>query len=272
MTPLKLPQIIYGTAWKEAATAKLVSEALTAGFLAIDTAYQKKHYREDFVGEALLGLESRGMKREDLFLQSKYTYREGQDHRLPYDPKSDFKTQVCASFANTLKNLHTDYLDSYLLHGPRYAEGLADSDWEVWAAMEELHRSGQARSIGVSNVNIGQLTELHEKSSLKPQMVQNRCYAVRGWDRQVREYCIRHKIVYQGFSLLTANPQVVADPRVGAIARRLKMTPQQSILRFATRIGILPLTGTTNPTHMKEDLDAMHLDLTADDIAAILAI
>lgn len=266
----KLPPIIYGTAWKGNATAELVKTAVNAGFRAIDTANQKRHYREDYVGEALLELKDQGIRREDLFLQSKYTYREGQDHRLPYDPNADFTAQVRSSFAGTLKNLHTDYLDSYLLHGPRESQGITDADWEVWAAMEDLHRSGQTRMIGVSNVGLGQLAELCENAKTKPQVVQNRCYAIRGWDRLlVREYCLANRIVYQGFSLLTANPQVAADPRVAAIGRRLKITPQQVIFRFAVQIGILPLTGTTDLQHMKDDLEVTRIQLSDEDVAAI---
>ena len=268
----KLPPIIYGTAWKEKITAKLVKMAVTAGFRGIDTANQKRHYREDYVGAALLELKTEGIRREDLFLQSKYTYREGQDHRLPYDPKADYTTQVKSSFASTLQNLHTDYLDSYLLHGPRSSHNLTDADLEVWAAMEDLHRSGQARMIGISNVALGHLAELCENTKIKPQVVQNRCYAARGWDRPVREYCIRNRILYQGFSLLTANPHVAADPRLAAIARRLKITPQQVIFRFAVQIGILPLTGTTDPKHMRQDLQLTRIQLSAEDVTAILAI
>ncbi|QXD33625.1 aldo/keto reductase [Candidatus Pelagisphaera phototrophica] len=121
---IKLPPIIYGTAWKENKTAKLVMQAVKAGFRAIDTANQKRHYREDYAGDALLELKKEGIAREDLFLQSKYTYQRGHDHRLPFDPHSDYETQVRASFASTLENLHTDYLDSYILHGPSESEGL----------------------------------------------------------------------------------------------------------------------------------------------------
>ena len=269
---MKLPPMIYGTAWKEEATAGLVKLAVNAGFCGIDTANQKKHYREDFVGEALLELKKKGIQREALFLQSKYTYKEGQDHRLPYDPKADYPTQVTSSFENTLKNLHTEYLDAYLLHGPRSGRGLTDADWEVWTAMEELHRSRQARMIGVSNVSLHHVTELCGKAKIKPQIVQNRCFAAHGWDRDVREYCVEHEIVYEGFSLLTANPHVFNDPHVAAIARRLKATPQQVIFRFAAQIGILPLTGTTDPQHMKEDLEAMTIQLSAGDTHVILLI
>ncbi len=268
----QVPQMIYGTAWKQEATAALVKKAWAAGFRAIDTANQKKHYREDYVGEALLEIKEQGIAREDLFLQSKYTYQQGQDHRLPYDPASDFKTQVRSSFASTLQNLHTDYIDSYLLHGPSSGASLMDADWEVWAAMEDLHDSGQARQIGVSNVGPYHLMQLCENARVKPQIVQNRCYAVRGWDQTVREFCIENGIVYQGFSLLTANPQVVYDPRVAKIADRLNSTPEQVIFRFAIQIGILPLTGTTDPEHMRQDLEAVDLILTETDMNEILSI
>ena len=269
---MNLPPIFYGTAWKEEATAGLVEEAVLAGFRGIDTANQKKHYREDFVGEALLILKGRGIPREELFLQSKYTYQEGQDHRLPYDPRADFKTQVQSSFESTLKNLHTDYLDSYLLHGPRSGRGLTAADLEVWAAMEGLQKSGRARLIGVSNVGLHHLTKLCQKAEIKPQIVQNRCFAAYGWNQDVREYCLENGIVYQGFSLLTANPQVVADRRVADIGRRLKVTPQQVIFSFAKQIGILPLTGTTALNHMKEDFQAATIELTTVDVEAILAV
>lgn len=267
-----LPPLIYGTAWKQEATAVLTETAVRAGFRGIDTANQKKHYREDFVGDALLALKKQGVKREDLFLQSKYTYKEGQDHRLPYNPADPYAKQVKDSFENSLKNLHTDYLDSYLLHGPRSGRGLTPEDWEVWAAMEALHQSGQARCIGVSNVGLHHLEALWEKAKIKPQFVQNRCFAVSGWDQDVREFCQGHKIIYQGFSLLTANPKVVLHPQTLAMARRLQVTPMQIIFRFSVQIGILPLTGTTQLEHMEQDLAIGTFQLSAQDIAEIHAL
>lgn len=266
---MKPPPIIYGTAWKEDETAELVKKAVIAGFRGIDTANQKKHYREDYAGEALLELGKQGIGREELFLQSKYTYPQGQDHRMPYDPHADFATQVRSSFTGSLKNLHTDYLDSYLLHGPSSSKGMTDADWQVWVAMEELQESGQARMIGVSNVGLHHVVELCEKAKIKPKIVQNRCFAVRGWDQSVRDYCLKNQIIYQGFSLLTANPQVVHHPQVAAIGRRLSILPQQVIFRFAVQIGILPLTGTTDLQHMKDDLEVVKLKLSDDDMGVI---
>jgi diketogulonate reductase-like aldo/keto reductase len=100
-------------------------------------------------------------------------------------------------------------------------------------------------------------------------VVQNRCYAALGWDREVREICRAHSIIYQGFSLLTANREVLVDQTVRAIAQRLGAGVAQVIFRFAMQIGMLPLTGTTNPQHMKEDLAAEGLALSAEDMQYI---
>lgn len=267
-----VPRIIYGTAWKEDTTAAMVKKAIDHGFRALDTANQKKHYREDFAGEALSEFFNQGWSREDFFLQSKFTYAAGQDHRLPYDPKSSFSQQVQDSLANTLDNLHTDYLDSYLLHGPSHAQGLTEVDLEVWRQMERFRQAGKVKRIGVSNVGLHHLEAFCAQAQVKPEIVQNRCYAARGWDQDVREYCIANNIIYEGFSLLTANPRVVNHPYVLALAERRHVTPEQVILRFATQIGILPLTGTTDPQHMKEDLEIFKFELSEVEVENILKI
>ncbi|MDH5700625.1 MAG: aldo/keto reductase, partial [Nitrospirota bacterium] len=207
-----LPLFMYGTAWKEGATTHLVQLAVASGFTAIDTANQLIHYREDLVGEALQALDKQGVKRETLFLQTKFTPVNGQDHRTPYDASADLTTQVQQSFASSLTHLHTDYVDSYVLHGPYSRFGLGESDREVWAAMEEVYQSGKTKMIGISNVTAGQLTQLCAEARIKPMVVQNRCYASHGWDREVREICQAHGIIYQGFSLLTANRDVLSEP------------------------------------------------------------
>ncbi len=264
-----IPSIIYGTAWKEENTEELTLKAIGAGYRAIDTANQKKHYREDYVGKALQRLVKQGVTRENLFLQSKYTYQGGQDHRLPYNPDDDFKTQVQASFKNTLENLHTDYLDSFVLHGPMYNEGFNDADWEVWGAMEDLYEKKFCRAIGVSNIGLSQLQELFVGAKVKPHYVQNRCFARMDWDLQVREFCLSNSIVYQGFSLLTANPWVVSSSNVEFIAEKLGFSPQQIVFRFCKQIGILPLTGTTSEKHMKDDLRLDEFELSSAQMSQI---
>lgn len=260
---------MYGTAWKEDATAGLVGMALEAGFTAIDTANQRKHYHEAGVGEAL---KASGRRRESLFLQTKFTSPGGQDQRLPYDASAAPAEQVRQSFESSLKHLHTDYLDSYVLHGPSRREGLGTEDWEVWGAMEALHKAGKTRRIGVSNVSARQLSELCSKAAVKPMVAQQRCFAVSGWDQEVRSICRAQGVVYQGFSLLTANQDVLDDPGLRAIAARAGAGPALVIFRFAQQIGMLPLTGTTDPAHMKEDLEIGRFTLTGEELRQIESI
>jgi diketogulonate reductase-like aldo/keto reductase len=268
-----IPAFMYGTAWKKDATATLVELAVNAGFRAIDTANQLIHYQEALVGEALLSLAKQGISRDSLFLQTKFTSTSGQDHRTPYDPSADLTTQVKQSFESSLNHLHTDYLDSYVLHGPYSRWGLGKEDWEVWAAMEEFYRAGKTTIIGISNVQASQLQELCEKASIKPMVVQNRCYAVRGWDREVRQICRQAGIIYQGFSLLTANQEVLRDPQVWEIAKRVGANPLQVIFRFALQIGMLPIIGTTNEQHMKDDLAVLTgCELTKEEVQILESI
>lgn len=264
-----IPSFMYGTAWKKEATTQLVQLAVASGFTAIDTANQLIHYQEALVGEALQALEKKGIKRDTLFLQTKFTPAGGQGGRTPYDASADLATQVRQSFDSSLNHLGTAYVDSYVLHGPYERRGLGASDWEVWAAMEGLYQSGKTKMIGISNVTAGQLTELCEQANLKPMVVQNRCYAALGWDKEVREICQAHGIIYQGFSLLTANGEVLADPEIRIIAKRLGTGSAQIIFRFAMQIGMLPLTGTTSQQHMKEDLQAEQLALSTEEIQRI---
>jgi diketogulonate reductase-like aldo/keto reductase len=263
------PSFVYGTAWKKDATTELVKTAVKAGFRAIDTANQAKHYSEALVGEALEALARDGVSRDSLWLQTKFTPLNGQDERLPYDPQADLTTQVNQSFDSSLKHLGTDRVDSYLLHGPYSFPNLGAEDWEVWKAIEEIHRSGRAGAIGISNVNPLQLAELVEKAAIKPMMVQNRCYANRGWDREVRTICQKHGITYQGFSLLTANVPVLRHPPFISIARRLGVDTMQVVFRFAMQVGMLPITGTTDEQHMKEDLAVLAIELTPEEVSFI---
>ena len=264
------PPFLYGTAWKEAETERLTRLALEAGFRGIDTANQRRHYFEEGVGAAVAGAIADGIvKRDDVFLQTKFTYRPSQDHRLPYDPNADAPTQVRQSFASSLEHLGVETLDSYVLHGPSRRYGLSKTDLEVWKTMEELHGSGRTRFLGVSNVDLDQLETLCAHVAVRPAFVQNRCFAATGWDAEVRAFCRKHGIVYQGFSLLTANLRELRSPAFREIVARTGHTPAQVVFRFAMQVGMLPLTGTTDPAHMREDLAATELELSAEDVRTI---
>lgn len=265
----KTPSLVYGTAWKEEYTSRLVIKAVNAGFKGIDTANQPKHYNEVQVGEALAELAKQGITRDQLFIQTKFTPLDGQDHRVPYDRSAGLDLQVEQSFQRSLENLGTDYVDSYLLHGPYSYTRMGEPDWQVWRAIEKIYISGKARKIGISNVQTGHLKDLLDEAELPPMVVQNRCFAMRGWDKSVREFCWENNVIYQGFSLLTANGFVLKDPAVNNIAQRMEKTPAQVVFRFALQVGMTPLTGTSNEIHMKEDLEVFNFQLEPRDLANI---
>jgi diketogulonate reductase-like aldo/keto reductase len=267
---VRVPRFLYGTAWKEEQTQRLTELALQQGFRGIDTANQRRHYHEAAVGQAVAACIRSGLVgRQDLFLQTKFTFRRGQDHRLPYDPKAPVSTQVEQSFAGSLEHLGVAGTDSYLLHGPTERVGLTPADWEVWRAMEGIHDRGQVRLLGVSNFSLEQLQGLCRQARVRPRIVQNRCYAVRGWDRGVREFCAAHGVVYQGFSLLTANRELIARPELARIAKRHGRTVSQIVFRFALQAGMVPLTGTTNPDHMRADLEVFDFQLGPEEVEQI---
>ncbi|HYL92286.1 MAG TPA: aldo/keto reductase, partial [Alphaproteobacteria bacterium] len=129
--------------------------------------------------------------------------------------------------------------------------------------------AGRMRFLGVSNISLGQLEQMAAIHAEPPAFVQNRCYARLGWDREVRVFCRTRKIIYQGFSLLTANVEVLRHRLIAELASRSGVTPAQIVFAFARAVGMLPLTGTTNADHMKQDLDSRDLTLSPDAVQAI---
>ncbi len=268
--PAPVPDFLYGTAWKEDRTPALTELALRTGFRGIDTANQRRHYFEAGVGQGLAAAYRAGVvTRADLFLQTKFTYQQGQDHRLPFDPAADLSTQVAQSMASSLEHLGTDHVDSYVLHGPASGHAWTDDDAEAWAAMVKQRDAGRTRLLGVSNVARRHLEQMAAAGAETPAFVQNRCFARLGWDREVRALCRERAIVYQGFSLLTANPEVLRHRLVAGIAARARATPAQVVFRFAQAVGMLPLTGTSDAEHMRQDVASRELPLGADEVRAI---
>jgi diketogulonate reductase-like aldo/keto reductase len=268
-----IPDFIYGTAWKEDRTSALTELAIRSGFRAIDTANQRRHYFEAGVGKGLAAAYRAGLvTRADLFLQTKFTYQDGQDHRLPYDPSATLSVQVAQSMASSLEHLGTDHVDSFVLHGPASHSHWTTADFETWQAMIKERDAGRTRLLGVSNISVAQLQQMVRAHAEPPAFVQNRCYASREWDREVRRFCRERNIIYQGFSLLTANQQVLGHRTITALAAQNSATPAQIIFAFARAVGMLPLTGTSSAEHMKQDLASSSLELPMEVVNAIEAI
>ena len=258
------PGIIYGTAWKGADTERLVALAIRQGFRAIDTACQPKHYYEAGVGAGVAACLNATLTRADLHLQTKFTSVSGHDPQtIPYDPGAPLAEQVAQSFAVSLGNLQTDYVDCLVLHSPLPTRRQTQ---DVWRAIETLVDSGAVRQAGLSNCyELDELESLHRFARIKPAVLQNRFYARTGYDRELRAFCRDHAITYQSFWTLTANPHVLASAALAELAATHRRTPAQLLYRFLTHSGVVPLTGTRSETHMREDLAIFDFELTATD-------
>jgi diketogulonate reductase-like aldo/keto reductase len=262
---VKMPRIIYGTAWKKDRTADLVVKAIQAGFRGIDTACQPKHYNEPLVGTALQRLKDHGIEREVLFLQTKFTPLSGQDPRqVPYDKNSPVELQIAQSFEASKKNLQTEYVDSLILHSPMAPHALL---MKVWNAMETIQKSGGARQLGISNCyNTEVIRSLYANANVKPAVVQNRFYQETEYDADLRHWCSNHGVIYQSFWTLTANPHILSSNTVRTIAQKYKKTEAQIFFRYLIYSGIVPLTGTSSEQHMKEDLSIFDFELSSKDL------
>ncbi|MEY4543806.1 MAG: hypothetical protein RL685_1 [Pseudomonadota bacterium] len=260
-----LPRLLYGTAWKKERTADLVAVALELGFRGLDTACQPKHYDEPGVGAGVARALAGGLRREQLYLQTKFTPLSGQDpKRVPYDVKASLSEQVRQSCEASLGNLRTTYLDALVLHSPLSP---LERLLEVWRALERLVEQGLVRELGLSNCyELRQFEALFGAARVKPGVLQNRFHAETGYDRELRAFCARQGIIYQSFWTLSANPELLARPELRALAMRNGVTPAQLFFRALTQLGIVPLTGTTSEEHMRQDLAIFDFELGAAEL------
>jgi len=262
---VKMPRIIYGTAWKKDRTADLVVKAVQTGFRGIDTACQPKHYNEALVGEALQRLKNQGIEREALFVQTKFTPLSGQDPRqVPYDKNSPVELQVAQSFETSKKNLQSEYVDSLILHSPLVPHTLL---MKVWKAMEKIQNTGGARHLGISNCyDVEVFRSLYTDADVKPAVVQNRFYPETRYDADLRRWCSGYGVIYQSFWTLTANPHILASPTVRTVAHKYNKTEAQIFFRYLSQSGMVPLTGTTSEQHMREDLGIFDFELSSEEL------
>jgi diketogulonate reductase-like aldo/keto reductase len=270
LNDLFVPALLYGTAWKENVTKECVLNALECGFRGFDSANQRKNCDERSVGEALnQAIKSGTVKRDALFLQTKFTHARDQDGHLPYEENAELFMQMKQSLEGSLQNLQTDYIDSFLLHSMSDSKDLSAEDIEAWEAMELIFKQGKVKALGVCNIGIEKLRALWDKAFTKPQFIQNRCYARKGWDRDIREFCKEKQMAYQGYSLLNANSEIFKHSRFKDIVKRYDCTEAQVVFRFSLQAGIIALTGTRDPQHMSDDLAVFKLELSPHDMRLI---
>ena len=136
--------------------------------------------------------------------------------------------------------------------------------------MEQIFHSGGARQLGISNCyDLQQLKLLYRNAKVKPAVIQNRFYAETQYDRTIRDFCQQQSIIYQSFWTLTANPKVLAHTTFQRLAAKYQRSTAQLFFRYLNQINVIPLTGTTSKTHMKEDLASIDFELTAEEYQAV---
>ncbi|KAM0669363.1 hypothetical protein ACQRIT_004415 [Beauveria bassiana] len=255
----RMPKLVYGTAWKKDETARLVYTALKAGFRGIDTAAQPKHYNEQGVAAGFKKAVLEGIvKREDVFIQTKFTPPSGQNENAPYDFSASVEDKVHQSVQSSLKNFTIDgqdaYLDSLVLHSPL---DTLDDTIVAWKTLEGYHPH-KIRNLGISNATLGIVEALHSRVTVKPAIVQNRFYPDTDYEAGLRVFCKEHDVKFQSFWTIGANPHLIkSQPVVNVLqGAGVGVVPAYYALVMGLE-GITILDGTTKEAHMKEDLEGL---------------
>ncbi|ATY64615.1 aldo-keto reductase (AKR) [Cordyceps militaris] len=255
----RMPKLVYGTAWKKDRTTDLVYTALKTGFRGIDTAAQPKHYNEQGVAAGFKRAVSEGIvKREDVFIQTKFTPPSGQNEDAPYDFKASVEDRVLQSVESSLRNFTIEgqvtYLDSVVLHSPL---DTLDDTITAWKALEGYHPH-KIRNLGISNATHSFVEALYSRVTVKPAVVQNRFYPDTEYEAGLRAFCKEHNVKFQSFWTIGANPQLVKSQPVADIVQGAGVGVVSAYYALVMGLeGIAILDGTTKEAHMKEDLEGL---------------
>ena len=203
-----------------------------------------------------------------MFIQTKFTPIDGQEQsNMPYLASDEIEVQVEKSFETSKKNLHTDFINAYILHSPVYPGSKLQ---RVWQKMEEFYDKKEVGQLGISNCyDLDVLKYLFNNAKVKPSIVQNRFYAQSDYDKEIRSFCNENHITYESFWSLTANPNILSHEVLQNLALKYEKGVAEIFYRFLNHINIVPLNGTTSLKHMIEDLKIGEFELTREEINSI---
>ena len=255
-----IPAVGFGTLIPDpVATKEATLTALEVGFRQFDCA--ERYRNEDAIGEAIQAAFKAGTaRREDVFVTTKLW---NTNHR---------PERVKPAFDASCKRLQIDYADCYIIHtpfafqpgdnqDPRDERGQAIYDsgvtlLETWGALERLVDEGRCKSIGLSDVNLEKLKEIVAAARIKPSVAQVESHPyLPEWE--LLDFCKEHGIVLLAFAALghASKPNVLDDPVITAIARRVNKTPAQVALAWAIQRGTAFLTTSTKPDRIRDNFD-----------------
>lgn len=240
-----IPQIGFGL-WQnknEQECVESIAMALAAGYTHFDSA--QIYANEQFLP---LGLQKAGVRRENVFITTKI------------DVKNFLR--VNKSFETSLKNLQTDYVDLLLLHFP--VTGVRHG---AWKHLEQLHKDGKAKSIGVSNYTIRHLEHLLKSCTVRPAVNQVELHVFLQ-QPELLAYCQQESITIEAYSPL-AHGQGIDNPELIRIGRKYGKTPTQVMLRWCIEIGTVPLPKSTHKERIEQNIDIFNFRLDETDMADI---
>lgn len=247
-----IPQLGFGTYKVTEKVAEVVSSALALGYRHIDTA--QMYHNEAEVGQAWAGS---GIAREDLFLTSKL------------DNPNHEPSAARRSFAQTLLDLRTDYVDLFLIHWPLPMHYGGDFV-TTWKVLEEFLADGRARAIGVSNFEPHHLQRILDHADVTPMVNQVEAHPYLP-NRAVHDFDAEHGILTEAWSPL-ARGRAASDPVLAEIGEAHGATASQVALRWALQRGDIVFPKSVTPTRQAENLQVFAFELSADEVQRIDAL
>ena len=225
-------------------TENAVRWALELGYRHVDTA--QAYGNEESVGRAL---RDSGVPREEVFITTKF-----------YPAQQDAEAEARRS----LERLGVDELDLYIIHWPQ-----GGPTW-AWPGMEGARERGYARSIGVSNFNVGELDELMSVARTPP-VVNQVQFSPFEYRRKLLEGCARHDVALEAYSPLGTGRHL-SDERVREIAERAGRTPAQVLLRWCVQRELVVITKSTHRDRIAQNAQIFDFALPEHDMAALDAL